>query len=786
MKDTMRPLRLVSISDIQGVNALSPTKPLAFGDKPLCIVYGRNGTGKSGYVRLLKHICAARRPGDLLGNVFQTSLQSQSANLTYIDNGQLKTTKWIGHPLPELRDVDIYDTASGLVYVTEESEVALEPWLLRLFTKLTEICELVKRHIETQVQALVSNKPTFPGEYANTSQSNWYMTITSNTKSSDVDFQTAWQAKDEDELNGINQRLAEINPTVKAITLRRQKTIVVQLAADMQKTFNALSDEKLLQYLSAKADAKAKRLVADQDAKKVFEKAPLTGIGSESWRLLWEAAQKYSIELAYPGLSFPNIAADSRCVLCQRELDTQTRERFQAFEAFINGELQRQAVVSEQALQAIEKTLPEITSTDTLRMNLDAGGIAEVADREMIEDFQSELTIRRQSFLNAQAVKDISPMPKTDIWTRLEQHAIELEKQAIASDEDANGQKRPELEARAKEYKARKWLNQQHQAINIEIARLKSVQKLQAAIELTNTLALSRRKSMLVEELITGAYVNRFKTELAELKAQHLLVDLKKTRSEKAKVYHRITLRNTRHDIKTSDILSEGEFRIVSLAAFLADTEGRGSQTPFIFDDPISSLDQTYEEAAAKRLVVLSKHRQVIVFTHRLSLLALLDKYSEKEQVDRTFICLSRIRIGDIDELPITLMKTKPAVNRLLNERLKAVQEAFQATDQEYEKEATNLCHDIRILLEQIVESDLLCGVVRRYNPEVQTKNKIEYLSLITPDDCKFIDDLMTTYSRYEHSQSDETPIELPKPSVIENDLKKMLGFIEAIQGRRV
>jgi len=107
-------------------------------------------------------------------------------------------------------------------------------------------------------------------------------------------------------------------------------------------------------------------------------------------------------------------------------------------------------------------------------------------------------------------------------------------------------------------------------------------------------------------------------------------VELKKTRAEVGRVYHQIALRNAVRRVKTSDILSEGEFRIVSLAAFLADTEGRGAKTPFIFDDPISSLDQVYEEATAQRLVMLSKTRQVIVFTHRLSLLGLLDKVRRK------------------------------------------------------------------------------------------------------------------------------------------------------------
>ena len=783
-QDATMPLRLESISDVQGINALSPTKPLAFGNTPLCIVYGRNGAGKSGYVRLLKHVCGARRHGDLLGNIFEAAPQPQSANLTYSDQTHTRTTSWTGQPLPELRAVDIYDTACGLVYVNEENEVAFEPWLLRLFTKLTTTCELLNRRLETQLQAQVSTKPVFPAECANTQPATWYAALSANTRAAEADCQTAWQAEHEAKLSAINRRLAETNPAAKATTLRRQRALATEFATDLRRQYDGLSAQKCADYLQAKADAKSKRLAADQDAKKVFEKAPLAGIGTESWRLLWEAARKYSTEYAYPEVPFPSLADGSRCVLCQRDLDAESRERFQAFEAFVKGELQRQALQSEQALQALQTAIPEITETDVLRMKMDAAGIAEVADRGMIEGFLTELAKRRQTCLTARAAGNISPLPITGVLTRLDQLATELEKQAVSCDEDAKGQNRPQLETKARELRARKWLNQQRQAIDSEIARLVAVQKLQAAIDLTKTLALSRRKSILADELITSAYVNRFKTELAVLKAQRLLVDLKKTRAEVGRVYHQIKLRNTMRNVKTSDILSEGEFRIVSLAAFLADTEGRGAKTSFIFDDPISSLDQVYEEAAAQRLVDLSQHRQVIVFTHRLSLLGLLKKYSDKARVATTIVCLSRIRTGDIADLPITLMKTKQAANRLLNERIKAAKTAFLATDEEYEKEAKGLCRDIRILLEQVVESDLLCGIVRRYNPEVQTKGKIKHLAKITHDDCNFVDEMMTAYSRYEHSQPEEAPVELPKPDEIENDLKAIAAFIETVQNR--
>ncbi|MGD0652591.1 MAG: hypothetical protein ABSA97_15865 [Verrucomicrobiia bacterium] len=132
VQDTTIPLRLESISDVQGINALCPDKPLTFGNTPLCIVYGQNGTGKSGYVRLLKHACGARNPGELLANIFKTGAQPQVAKLTYTENSENRTSIWADQPVAGLRGVDIYDTACGLVYVDQEKEVAFEPWLLLL------------------------------------------------------------------------------------------------------------------------------------------------------------------------------------------------------------------------------------------------------------------------------------------------------------------------------------------------------------------------------------------------------------------------------------------------------------------------------------------------------------------------------------------------------------------------------------------------------------------------------------------------------------------------------
>jgi len=198
--DATRPLRLISIANVQGINALSPSKPLKFGEAPLCIVYGRNGAGKSGYVRLLKHACGDRRPGDLLGNIFVAGTQPQAAKFTFIEGTQTKTSQWSGKPLPELKGVEIYDTACGLVYVNEENEVAFEPWLLRLFTQLTNACTALSEHIQEQIAGHISRKPKFPDEFALTSAAKWYTNLTATTSSDDVDEQTAWKFEHNSEL----------------------------------------------------------------------------------------------------------------------------------------------------------------------------------------------------------------------------------------------------------------------------------------------------------------------------------------------------------------------------------------------------------------------------------------------------------------------------------------------------------------------------------------------------------------------------------------------------------
>nr|HRJ73470.1 hypothetical protein [Terrimicrobiaceae bacterium] len=69
---------LQSLSKVAGVAQLNPRNPLNFGSDKIAVVFGSNGSGKSSYVRVLKHACGAREKGEIHQNIFEGASSAQS------------------------------------------------------------------------------------------------------------------------------------------------------------------------------------------------------------------------------------------------------------------------------------------------------------------------------------------------------------------------------------------------------------------------------------------------------------------------------------------------------------------------------------------------------------------------------------------------------------------------------------------------------------------------------------------------------------------------------------
>lgn len=789
-QSTSKNLRLCSIGDIQGINLLSPRKPLNFGVSNLTLVFGQNGSGKSGYVRILKHSCGARNPGQLHHNFFSAPV-TQSCSISYEIDGDPQSHTWdvATGVVENLKTVDIFDASCGQMYVTDENEVTYEPQILSFFSDLINICEEVSRRLAAEIEALCTKKPLLPQEFVATKLGQWYEKISHETRPVELDKKLAWSDTNDIELKELQKRLAEPDPTEKAKQLHKQNGHLTSLIKETGNFLKLLSDKNCQTILDMKKSAFTKKEAAKVVAEQVFSNSPLSGVGSEAWKLLWSHARRYSKEQAYKEVKFPFIEDDARCVLCQQPLSEKAKKRFQGFEEYIKGETQHQVELAEKEhIEAFEK-ISDIPTIDNLNIKIDAIDITEKKQIDDLKNLYIALRNRKEQLATVNSMDKLPSLPHHAEW--LEQATKQsAAKEVLAKgyEEDAKSDNRDELKEKLLGMQTKKWLSQQKAGIAQEVGRLKIINKLKNAKKLTNTAILSRKKGELAKDLITKAYIERFNSELKELGASKIKVELKKTRTPKGKALHQLKLKGAYHGNPT-DILSEGEYRIISIAAFLADVKSKQSISPFVFDDPISSLDQNFEEAVVQRLVDISRDRQLIIFTHRLSLLGLVQDFGKKAGIKPDIICIRSESwgTGEPGDVPVWAEKPQKANNILLDQRLRDARKVFNEKGwQHYEIDAQSLCSEFRKLIEKTIEYDLMADVVQRHRREIQTKNKIEKLSKIKKQDCDFLDELMTKYSRYEHSQSSEAPVTLPDPDELDQDLTALKEWRLNFSNRKV
>jgi len=757
---------------------LAPKKPLEFGKGNLTVIYGSNGSGKSGYVRLLKHVCGARETGTLYCNVFKPGSIVQKACISFEQDGIPKTHIWPEQGISdELNCVDIFDNSLDKVFVSFEDEVSYEPQILSFFSSLIFTCEKVASALDLETNRHQSKMPNIPADKKETPEGIWYENnINERTTPQDIDENCVFRSIDETEMQTLQQRLAEQSPAEKAKQLRNQKQHIDTLVEDAKKYLEQLSDENYRRIIAAKKKSILKKASADTAAEKMFSGSELEGIGSDVWKELWEAARKYSVSAAYTEAEYPNVSDGSRCVLCHQPLTQETKDRLISFENFVKGELQKAATDAAREYEIAYQTIEALPTSDMLKTLIDAAGIQKEEFASQVMEFFAQLKARKDQLSGIDSEEAIPDQVPPTKW--IEQANIRsknLSELAAEYDEDANSDNREEIKEKLNSLQARKWLCEHRSAIDEEVTRLKLLDQIQRAKKLADTTALSKKKGELSEALITDAFVKRFNEELKVLGASQVKVEFVKSKVLKGSVLHKIQLRGASQN-RLVDVLSEGENRIVSIAAFLADVTGKSNQAPFVFDDPISSLDQRYEEAVIQRLIKLSQDKQVIVFTHRLSLLGTVRHFAEKKSIKLDVVSVRSADWGTGEPAPIPLSQSdiKTALNTLMNQQYQDAKKASKNGEFEHaEILLKSICSDFRTLVERSIENDLLCGVVQRFQRPIHTI-KLKNLAKLKPDDCNLLDSLMTKYSRFEHSQPTESPVELPKLDELLEDMTSL------------
>jgi energy-coupling factor transporter ATP-binding protein EcfA2 len=778
-------LRLTSISALTGIEGLAPRRPLTFGQKNLTVVYGHNGSGKSSYARLLKKVTGKPRALDLKPNVFQAVSGQGQCQLTYELGGVEMSTGWLSNaaPIAALRSVDIFDADEAVHYLSGESAAAYTPPVVAVFENLALACDQVKAQLQDEQGRLVNALPALPQEYTATAAGKNYSSLKSDVAEATLSTLLTWPSESEIALTQATERLKTTDHAALAKQKRAKKNEVVKVTTGLQQAFAAYRSTALDNLRALRTAAQTKRQIASEAAK--VESAQLDHVGSVTWRAMWEAAREYSQE-AYPAKPFP-VTDAGRCVLCHQELSAVAQERLQAFESFVQSKLEAEATQAESAYAQAKNQLPIAWNQEFVSTQAEAAGLtADESWPTYLRGFWLSVETARTALHADEVVSNAEPVVAVaDAINSLTVFAAALEKDAIQHDSDAQGLDRVALQLSKVELEAKKWVTQQAIAVRAEVARLNQYKQYDDWKSLANSKGVSLKSAEVAERVITHAYVGRFNRELLALGATRVKVELVKTKAEKGKVLHRLQLKGVKGKQTLDKVLSEGERRVVALAAYLADLTEKPSNAPFIFDDPISSLDQTWEERTIDRLVQLSETRQVIVFTHRLSFMGLIDERAD----DMTSVHIRQEPwgAGETGDVPLYGKKPEPALKDLLNARVPQARNAFQEHGTvAYYPLGKSICSDFRILLERMVEFVLLADVIQRHRRAVNTLGKIQHLVKITTTDCALIEELMTKYSSHEHSQSSEAPVELPEPDELKADIERLITWHSEFTKRAV
>ena len=259
---------LTSVHSVENVNALAPRQTLTFDRSGMTVIYGDNGAGKSGYIRILKQVCRARSPKNdkIETNVYATTTGPQRARVKHSVQGQNLEAAWehgkIAPPL--LSAVSVFDSRTANVDVDDTNNVAYTPLPMKLLEELAQACRQIKEKLAAEVTAIEQQTPASikqPKCDPATKVGQIISKLSEKTKPADITALAAVSAKEKQHCEALQRDLAS-NPAAAARSIEALRTRLRNYADTLQRLHDAISPEQSkalnelrISYTSAKQAA---------------------------------------------------------------------------------------------------------------------------------------------------------------------------------------------------------------------------------------------------------------------------------------------------------------------------------------------------------------------------------------------------------------------------------------------------------------------------------------------------------------------------------------------------
>lgn len=715
---------LRQISNLQNVNALVTGQTLKFGPA-LTAIYGGNGSGKSGYARVLGCAGFTRGDRDVLPDITLTSDSKPvlTADIDVVTSlGQEQIHYQVGATCPKLASFYVFDTTSVRRHLTESNEVSFSPAGLNYLTQLAVLTDQVREKLHDRIQA--SAEPhCFDGWFVGESEVS--KLIAQLCAETDLEAVQRLASLSQDEIKrerDLDLEIARLKIQDKSEELARLN----QARQDLETLLDALtsaatglSDDAATALVAALIERRRQKSLTTELGVKQFESDKVPQVGSGVWYDFIRAAHALAQMAGDSATPYP--AKDSCCLLCQQPLDAGARALMHRLWAFLKDETQKALDEATRdfgnrfaSLQAIDLSfLDEQTVWHRYLEENDPPLLAEV------QAFGRACHARRQRMLASSTLQAGAELPELPLacLTSMDAAIGRLKTEAARLAAQDRSAKIEELRSKQVELQHRLILSQHLPDVEDYVHRQKWAK--QAAKIGSTTAHITKKHNELFDKLVTQRYVELFEGILTEL-GRPLRVKVKTT-GRKGAIVKQIVFESgdkaTKASVSPDKVLSEGEKRAVALADFLTEMSLDTRSSGIVLDDPVTSLDLEWRRSVATILAREAKRRQVIVFTHDLPFLYFIKDRCAGDQVE---IATHWIKRGDDDQKPgYVFLDNGPALERDYRKPTRARQLcdlARKVPAQEQERLLRDGIGALRTCYEAFIVFDLFNEVVLRFD----------------------------------------------------------------------
>ncbi|MGY3390190.1 hypothetical protein ACVWW6_002781 [Bradyrhizobium sp. USDA 3311] len=695
-----------------------------------------------------------------------------------------------------LSAVSVFDSRTANVHVENTNDLAYTPLPLRILAGLAQACQDVKAKLAAEIKALQGQTPAVlstPECKQDTAVGKLITGLSGKTKPEDIENLAGLSPDEEARLQTLTTDLSS-DPTRTVRQLQGQESRIKTIVSQLEHLAAVATDETWTELSEAHTHLSNARSAAAAASANLFADEPLPDIGSDVWKVLWEAARDYSRASAYPDRPFPVTEGGAHCVLCQQPLSEEAAQRLRSFETFVQDESKRR---EQEAADAYSEKCEEVSSKAILmtgllaivalmRDDLGEEKLAATLRREILQ-----LAWRLRAHLRTHHLAAMPVLPPAAVPSVVPLRTVldDIAARIAGLQAEANSPQRAALIAERDGLTDRKWLGVVKADVLAQIERLKAIEAIEKANKDTATNKITTQSARIAQALVTNRLRGQFAIEVNKLGVAGLAIELQQAKTSAGVPFFQVRLIN-RPSEPVGKVLSEGEHRCVALAAFMAELSTIDAQSAIVFDDPVSSLDHLHRDKVAARLAEAGQTRQVIVFTHDMAFLLLLDEAcratKEREATPVAYRLISRgvDNAGYCHQEPPASVMPLDKVIEGMKAHLANVKIHHERGDQaKWLREVTSFQDQLRTTWERAVE-EVVGPVIRRLSRKVDTTGLIK-LTVLTDADCTVMREAFGRCSALLHSQPGEINPRLPAPALIEGEIDVLEKWIADVRTRQ-